>query len=133
LATRRYASSFVQEFGYGTENFHEAMAALSGRELCVAVRNGRILRDYMRPNNLPQSSWLVLHETLEEEHYRDAIRPVLLRHGRDPAKLDALLKFVCSAIERHILYFDELLMESLGGGADDDDAFVREAPPFAAG
>ena len=110
-ATLAYASSFFNDFGYGTENFHDAMAALSGRELCVAVRNGRILRDYIRPQNLPESEWLVLHETLEEEHYRDAIRPVLMRHGSAPDKLATLMKSVRQGIERHVQYFDELLLE----------------------
>jgi thiaminase len=113
-ATLSYARSFFEDFGYGTDNFHEAIAALSGRELCVSVRNGRILRDFIRPRNLPLSAWLVLHETLEEEHYRDAIRPVLMRHGKDLDKVEAMLKCVSRGIERHVLYFDEMLLEYRG-------------------
>lgn len=110
-ATLSYMRSFFDDFGYGTENFHEAVAALSGRELCVSVRNGRILRDYVYPRKLPPSEWLVLHETLEEEHYRDAVRPVLRRHGNDPDKVEAMMSSVCRGIERHVRYFDEMLLE----------------------
>ena len=110
-ATLSYARSFFEEFGYGTENFHEAIAALSGRELCVSVRNGRILRDYVYPRKLIPSEWLVLHETLEEEHYRDAVRPVFMRHGQDPDKVEAMTKCACGGIERHVRYFDEMLLE----------------------
>lgn len=113
-ATLAYGRSFFEDFGYEAENFYEAIAALSGRELCVAVRNGRILRDYVRPRNLPQSEWLVLHETLEEEHYRDAIAPILMRHGKDPDKVEALMRSVCRGIERHVQYFEELLLEYQG-------------------
>jgi len=110
-ATLSYARSFLDDFGYGTENFHEAIAALSGRELCVAVRNGRILRHYTRARGLPQSEWLVLHEELEEEHYRDAIRPVLMRYSKEPERMDALMMSVRRGIERHVQYFDDMLQE----------------------
>ena len=110
-ATRSYALSFADDFGYGTENFWEAIATLSGRELCVSARNGRILKHYIRARGLPQSEWLVLHEELEEEHYRDAIRPVLMRYAKEPDRMDALNECVRRGIERHVGYFDELLQE----------------------
>ncbi|MGC4090703.1 MAG: iron-containing redox enzyme family protein [Polyangiaceae bacterium] len=111
LATLAYAQSFFEDFGLGSENLHETIAALSGRELCAAIRNGIILRDYASAYNLRQSEWLVLHERVEQEHYFDAIRPVLIRHGRDPARIDTLMESVARGIERHLRYFDDLLEE----------------------
>jgi thiaminase len=113
-ATLRYERSFLDDFGYGTENFYEAIAALSGRELCVAVRNGRILQHYIRARGLAPSEWLVLHEELEEDHYRDAIRPVLMRYGNDPEKIENLMRSVRRGIDRHVQYFDEMLQEYQG-------------------
>ncbi len=75
------------------------------------MRNGRILRHYIRARSLPQSEWLVLHEELEEEHYRDAIRPVLMRYAKEPVRVDELMKSVRRGIERHVQYFDQMLQE----------------------
>lgn len=51
-ATTSYERSFFDDFGYGSDNFYEALAALSGRELCVSVRNARLLQSYFDARNL---------------------------------------------------------------------------------
>jgi thiaminase len=110
-ATIAYAQSFFDDFGYDTANFYEALAALSGRELCVALRNQRLLAQFFDPHRIPQPIWLSLHAQLEVDHFQDAIRPVLTRYAQDPARLAALNAAIHHGIDRHIAYFDQLLQE----------------------
>jgi pyrroloquinoline quinone (PQQ) biosynthesis protein C len=110
-ATVAYERSFFDEFGDGTENFYEAMAALSGRELCVSIRNQIILESYFNLHQLNRSTWLTLHAELEVDHFQDAIRPVLIRYAEDPAKIAELMTVIKRSIDRHIQYFDDLLAE----------------------
>ena len=110
-ATLSYERSFFDDFGYETHNFYEALAALSGRELCVAIRNERILQSYFDLRNLKHPTWLALHAELEVEHFHDAIRPVLTRYAGDSAKIADLMKAVNRGIDRHVQYFEEMLHE----------------------
>ena len=110
-ATIAYARSFFDRFGYGTENFYEALAALSGRELCVSVRNELILRCYFDLHQIKYSTWLALHAELEVDHFHDAIRPVLIRYAGDALKIAELMTVIEQSIDRHIQYFDQLLDE----------------------
>ena len=110
-ATVSYERSFFDDFGYGTNNFYEALAALSGRELCVAVRNVRILQYYFDARSMKHPTWLALHAELEVDHFHDAIRPVLIRYGEDSAKIADLMKAVEQGIDRHLQYFEDLLHE----------------------
>lgn len=109
-ATSAYERSFFEEFGYDTHNFYEALAALSGRELCVSVRNARLLEKYFDSRNLKHPTWLSLHAELEVDHYHDSIRPVLMRY-EDAAKLTSVVQAVEQGIDRHVQYFDDLLDE----------------------
>ena len=109
-ATSSYERSFFEGFGYETNNFYEALAALSGRELCVSVRNARLLQLYFDNRNLKHSIWLSLHAELEVDHFHDSIRPVLTRYG-DTDKLTSVIRAVEQGIERHVQYFDDLLHE----------------------
>jgi pyrroloquinoline quinone (PQQ) biosynthesis protein C len=111
LATISYERSFFDDFGYETENFYETLAALSGRELCVSLRNVRILQYYFDARNQKQPTWLSLHAELEIEHFRDAIRPVITRYYDDSVKIDSLMKAVERGIDRHIQYFEDILHE----------------------
>ena len=110
-ATIAYERSFFDEFGYGTENFYEALVALSGRELCAAVRNELVLRCYFDLHHLNHSTWLALHAQIEVDHFHDAIRPVLIRYAGNSLKIADLMKVIEQSIDRHMQYFDELLVE----------------------
>lgn len=110
-ATTSYERSFFDDFGYGTENFYEALAALSGRELCVSVRNERLLQSYFDAHNLKHPTWLSLHAELEVNHFQDSIRPVLTRYEGDAVKLTSLIQAVEQGIDRHVQYFEDLLHE----------------------
>ena len=111
MATTLYERSFFDDFGYATDNFYEALAALSGRELCVSIRNVRILASYFDARHLKQPTWLSLHAELEVNHFQDAIRPVLTRFEGDSARLTSILKAIACGIDRHVKYFDDLLIE----------------------
>ena len=110
-ATLSYGRSFFDDFGYDTSNFYEALAALSGRELCVAIRNRMILEFYFDAHGMQPPTWLALHAELEVEHFHDAIRPVLTHHAEDAAKIADLMKAVRRGIDRHVQYFEEMLRE----------------------
>lgn len=110
-ATTSYECSFFDDFGYGTDNFYEALAALSGRELCVSVRNERLLQSYFDAHNLKHPIWLSLHEELEVNHFQDSIRPVLTRYEGDAARLTSVIQAVERGIDRHVQYFEDLLHE----------------------
>lgn len=110
-ATASYERSFFDTFGYGTDNLYEALAALSGRELCVSIRNARILQFYFDRYNLKHPTWLKLHAEVEADHFQDAIRPVLTRYGKDSAQLSDVFTAVEQGIDRHIQYFEDLLQE----------------------
>lgn len=110
-ATASYERSFFDEFGYGTDNFYEALAALSGRELCVSIRNCQILQHYFDQRGMKHPTWLSLHATVEADHFQDAIRPVLICYTEDPDKLPSVITAVERGIDRHLQYFDELLQE----------------------
>lgn len=110
-ATSAYERSFFDDFGYGTDNFYEALAALSGRELCVSVRNARLLQFYFDARNLQHPTWLSLHAELEVNHFQDSIRPVLMRYEGDATKLTSVIQAVERGIDRHVQYFEDLLHE----------------------
>jgi thiaminase len=110
-ATASYERSFFDEFGYGTENFYEALAALSGRELCVSIRNDRILQSYFEARGMKHPTWLSLHAELEVNHFQDSIRSVLAHYEEDSVKLTSVIKAIERGIERHVQYFDDLLHE----------------------
>ncbi|MBR8834972.1 MAG: iron-containing redox enzyme family protein [Stigonema ocellatum SAG 48.90 = DSM 106950] len=110
-ATASYERSFFDEFGYGTDNFYEALAALSGRELCVSVRNVRLLQSYFDARGMKHPTWLLLHAELEVNHFQDSIRPVLRSYDGDSAKQKSLIKAVERGIDRHVEYFEDLLHE----------------------
>ena len=111
MATTSYERSFFDEFGYGTDNFYEALAALSGRELCVSIRNARILQFYFDARGMKHPTWLSLHAELEVNHFQDSIRPVLTRYNGDSVKLSSVIKAVERGIDRHVQYFEDLLHE----------------------
>lgn len=110
-ATLAYERSFFDRFGHGTDNFYEALAGLSGRELCVSLRNQRILQQYFDVHQLAHPEWLALHAELEVDHFLDAIRPVLIHYAEDSRKLLELWQAVEQSIDRHVQYFDDLLSE----------------------
>ncbi|MGB5962896.1 MAG: iron-containing redox enzyme family protein [Coleofasciculaceae cyanobacterium] len=110
-ATTSYECSFLDEFGYGTENFYEAIAALSGRELCVSIRNQRILKSYFDVRGMKHPTWLSLHEELEMNHFQDSFLPVLAHYQENSVKLNSVIKAIERGIERHVKYFDDLLHE----------------------
>ncbi|NJR63257.1 MAG: iron-containing redox enzyme family protein [Cyanobacteria bacterium CRU_2_1] len=110
-ATVSYERSFFDDFGYETDNFYEALAALSGRELCVSARNERILQYYFDVRSMKRPTWLTLHAELEVEHFYDTIRPPLTHYAGNSARIADLTKAVERGIDRHIQYFEEMLHE----------------------
>ncbi len=110
-ATASYERSFFDEFGYGTDNFYEALATLSGRELCVSIRNVRFLQSYFDARSMKHPTWLSLHAELEVYHFQDSIHPMLTRFDGDLAKQNSVIKAVERGINRHVQYFDDLLHE----------------------
>ncbi|MDB9456912.1 iron-containing redox enzyme family protein [Dolichospermum circinale CS-1225] len=110
-ASLYYGRSFFDDFGYDTDNFYEAVAALSGRELCVAIRNRIILKFYFDARGMKPPKWLALHAELEVEHFHDAIRPVLTRYAENAVKIADLMKAIECGIDRHMQYFEEMLHE----------------------
>lgn len=110
-ATASYERSFFDDFGYATDNFYEALAALSGRELCVSIRNLEILQSYFDSRAMQHPTWLSLHAELEENHFQDAIRPVLTGYAADSGKLTSVITAVEQGIDRHMQYFEDLLQE----------------------
>jgi thiaminase len=110
-ATVSYERSFFDDFGYETNNFYEALAALSGRELCVAVRNQRILQCYFDARRMKRPTWLALHAELEVEHFHDSIRPALTRYTGNSTKIADLMKAVERGVDRHVQYFEDMLHE----------------------
>ncbi|HTL89416.1 MAG TPA: iron-containing redox enzyme family protein [Leptolyngbya sp.] len=115
-ATASYERSFFADFGDGMDNFYEALAALSGRELCVSIRNARILQSYFDVRKMKRPTWLSLHAELEVNHFQDSIRPVLahhnhFNHSNDSIQLDRVVKAIERGIDRHVQYFEDLLQE----------------------
>ncbi|MBD2234742.1 iron-containing redox enzyme family protein [Phormidium tenue] len=110
-ATVSYEQSFFDDFGYKTDNFYEALAALSGRELCVSVRNERILKYYFDARSMKHPTWLALHAELEVEHFQDTIRSALTRYTGDAGKIADLMRSVEQGIDRHVQYFEAMLHE----------------------
>ncbi|MBE9137732.1 hypothetical protein IQ254_11100 [Nodosilinea sp. LEGE 07088] len=110
-ATVAYERSFFDAHGYGTENFYAALVALSGRELCVSIRNHQILRDYFDAQNLKHPLWLALHAELEMEHFQDVLRPALAHYAGSSQAVSTLLETLQRSINRHVQYFEEMLCE----------------------
>jgi thiaminase len=110
-ATIAYTESFFDDFGYEPNNFYEALAALSGRELCVAIRNERIIREYFAPRGTKPPTWLALHAELELDHFHDAVRPALAHCGDDDEAIASLTTAIERGIDRHVDYFEGLLRE----------------------
>jgi hypothetical protein len=110
-ASTTYMRSFIDEFAAERADFYSALAALSGREICVSLRNRRLLSQYFIPRGLERPAWLVLHAELEVEHFRDAVRPLLEAGEPDAAAFAAQFRARSRAIEKHVSYFDQLLLE----------------------
>jgi thiaminase len=110
-ATRSYSASFLNDHGPDVSGLYEALAALSGREMCVAVRNGRLIQHYFAPRGLRAPTWIELHATLEVEHFHAGLQPAVSCLHADPAALATLLSAVERSIRRHTQYFDDLLEE----------------------
>lgn len=110
-ATASYERSFFDQFGYETDNFYEALAALGGRELCVSLRNVRILQSYFDARQMKHPTWLSLHAELEVDHFQNSIRPVLAHSEENADRLNGVITAVESGIARHVQYFEDLLQE----------------------
>lgn len=110
-STRRYEQSFLTAFGTETNNFVDSVIALSARELFAAIRNTYVTKALKDHYGIDQSPWWQLHERLEIDHFRNAIRPVLseLGSGRRATPEIAIMK---SEIDRHADYWDGLLGEA---------------------
>lgn len=111
-ATLSYERSFFDDFGFETGNFYETLAGLSGREICVSVRNQRLLQYWFDVRNLKRPTWLEIHAKLEVDHFLDAIKPALIHYAGDySTKTADLMQAVKRSIDRHIGYFDQMLDE----------------------
>jgi thiaminase len=110
-ATRAYVGSFFDDCGASSCSFFEAIAALGGRELSVALRNRRLLELYFGPRGLNAPAWISLHAELEVEHFVDVIEPFVARDGNGSAQLRAARGAIGRAVGRHVGYLDALLRE----------------------
>jgi len=87
------------------------MAALSGRELSVVVRNRRLLKSYFAARGLDAPSWITLHAELEVDHFLDLARPLLTPQGVEALLPDVIRLGMERTIGRHVEYLDALLRE----------------------
>jgi hypothetical protein len=55
-------------------------------------------------------TWLTLHAELEIEHFQDTLR-VAAYHANDPATIAALMGAIERGIDRHVQYFEDMLVE----------------------
>ncbi len=110
-ATRRYEQSFITVFGTDTRNFADAVIALSARELFAAIRNGFVTRALKETYGIDQSPWWQLHEHLEVEHFRGAIRPMIPQINHDD-ECGRALDVMKGEIDRHVDYWTAMLWEA---------------------
>jgi hypothetical protein len=110
-ATTAYIESFLDDCRPPTVGWLEAVAALSGRELSVALRNQRLLKCYFAPRGVSGPTWITLHAELEIDHFLDVMKPLLAQQGADAAPLDPVRVAVDRAFGRHAEYLDALLGE----------------------
>jgi pyrroloquinoline quinone (PQQ) biosynthesis protein C len=108
-ATTTYIESFLDDCRRPTVTWLDAVAALGGRELSVALRNQRLLRSYFAPRGLSGPTWITLHADLEIDHFLDVVRPLLAEQGTTP--LDSVRVAIDGALRRHVEYLDALLRE----------------------
>jgi hypothetical protein len=110
-ATTAYIESFLHDCRPPAVTWLEAVAALSGRELSVALRNQRLLKYYFAPRGVSGPTWITLHAELEIDHFLDVLKPLLAQHGADAEPLDAARVAIDRAFEHHSEYLDALLRE----------------------
>ena len=107
--TTEYIESFLHDCRTPTATWFEAIAALCGRELSVALRNQRLLKGYFDPRGLPRPTWIALHAELEIEHFLDAVRPLLTDQSADATS--AVLSSIDRGVTCHATFLDALLHE----------------------
>jgi thiaminase len=112
LATQSYIRSFLDDHGEQDE-FFISVAALGARELCVSLRNQRLIRQYFSVRGHAAPTWISLHAELELAHFHDAIRPALTAYEPGSPRLDTMQEQMARAIDRHVGYFDALLSEQM--------------------
>jgi hypothetical protein len=108
-ATTTYIESFLIDSRAPTATWVDAIAALSGRELSVVVRNQRLLKSYFAQRGLHAPIWLTLHADLEIDHFLHIVKPVFTYRGAGAS--EALLVAIRTAIAGHAEYLDALLRE----------------------
>jgi len=116
-ATLDYKSHFVKKFGVTENNFKDAVAALSARELFASIRNTWVLAAFRSFYNIEKTPWWDAHEHLELEHFQDIFAP-LSEEFLDKTFRDNLLRQMREEIDAHVRYWDALLDEaSMAPGA----------------
>lgn len=116
-ATTLYERSLFDDFGYESDNFYETLAALSGRELCAAIRNVKLLQSYFDPHHLQPPLWLSLHAELEIDHFQATLYPIL---SSLQTPIPQIRPAIERGIDRHMQYFDHLLEEYGAGGGGEE-------------
>jgi hypothetical protein len=101
-----YEQSFLNRFGLGSDNFADAMVALSGRELFASVRNG-FLMEHLRGYGVENDIWLTVHEGLELAHFSDTISGFLKPEMTDE-DIQPLMQLIEREIDCHVSYWDAL-------------------------
>lgn len=110
-ATIDYKSHFIKKFGVTEDNFIDAVASLSARELFASIRNTWVLDAFRSSYNIEKTPWWDAHEHLELEHFRDIFAP-LSGELLDSAFRDNLLRQMREEIDAHVRYWDALLNEA---------------------
>ncbi len=91
------------------ENFHEAIAGLSGRELMVSVRNQFLFKYYFDKQQKKRPSLFALYAELELDYFYHALLTAIIKYVNHPDKIEALIKAIKISIDRQINYFENLL------------------------
>jgi len=110
-ATLDYKSHFIKKFGVTENNFQDAVAALSARELFASIRNAWVLSAFRSFYNIEKTPWWEAHEHLELEHFQNTFAP-LSGELLDSTFRDNLLRQMYEEIDAHVSYWDALLDEA---------------------
>lgn len=111
-ATQDYQESFVKEFGLDSHNFLESLAAFSAREMLASIRNTWI-RNYLLKLGMSPSTWVLVHEEVEFEHFKAICRPIVKRYQDCDVQIGYVSQAMNGEIDRHIQWWDRMMEEAI--------------------
>lgn len=105
-ATTAYLDSCVEHCSSPT-TWVEALAALSGCELAIVLRNRRLIQSRFTSDSLSVRTYFALHAALDFDQFLALVQPTV-PDANGPAPAQASLN---RALQRHVDYIDALLHE----------------------